>query len=214
MKVGPFVVPATGSDYPVIWQPAVDLSLDALERRLVEHGRSIRTPRAGRRAAVAALLRYRDDAPEVLLMKRTDRPGDRWSGQVSLPGGREEDHDPDLYATAVRETREEVGVDLEASARLVGPLAPVRAVARGRILPLTISPFVFVQTGEVSLELNHEAAAAFWLPLDRAAAGELDSTYEWGLGPMTTQMRCWRHQGFVVWGLTYKMLSSLLTLVR
>lgn len=192
----------------------VDLSLTRLEERLAAHGRSVRMPGPGRRAAVAALLRYRGAAPEVLLMQRSEHPGDRWAGQVSLPGGREEAHDPDLVATAARETHEEVGVDLQASARLVGPLAPVRAVARGRILAMTISPFVFVQTGEVSLTLNHEATAAFWLPLDRAAAGDLDSTYEWGVGPVSTALPCWRFEGFVVWGLTHRMLSSLLTVVR
>jgi 8-oxo-dGTP pyrophosphatase MutT (NUDIX family) len=192
----------------------MDLSQAQLERRLAAHGRSVRTPRPGRRAAVAALLRYRADAPEVLLMQRSECTGDRWSGQVSMPGGREEPHDPDLVATAVRETREEVGVDLQASARLVAPLEPMRAVARGRVLPMTISPFVFVQTDEVSLALNHEASAAFWLPLDRAAAGELDSTYEWGIGPVSTRLPCWRFEGFVVWGLTYRMLSSLITVVR
>jgi 8-oxo-dGTP pyrophosphatase MutT (NUDIX family) len=192
----------------------MDLSLAQLERRLAEHGRSVRTPRPGRRAAVAALLRYRRDAPEVLLMKRAEHPGDRWSGQVSMPGGREEAHDPDLVATAMRETREEVGIQLATSARLVGPLAPVRAVARGRVLPMTISPFVFVQTDDIPVALNHEATAAFWLPLDRAAAGELDSTYPWGVGPVSTSLPCWRYQGFVIWGLTYRMLSSLLTVVR
>jgi 8-oxo-dGTP pyrophosphatase MutT (NUDIX family) len=166
-----------------------------------------------RRAAVAAVLRVRDGGPEVLLIERAVREGDRWSGQVALPGGREDERDVDLRATAVRETREEVGLDL-GGARLLGRLPWVRAVARGKMLPMTISPFVFGLDGgadEPALVLSDEVAAAFWFPLAPAADGRLDDRYEWRLGPLPMKFPCWRWQGRVVWGLTYQMLRSLIT---
>ena len=52
--------------------------------------------------------------PEVLFIKRSARQGDRWSGHVALPGGRRDPTDKDDVAAAVRETREEVGLDLAA----------------------------------------------------------------------------------------------------
>lgn len=170
---------------------------------------------ATRRAAVAALLRYSTpNAPEVLLMKRATHPKDRWSGQVSFPGGREEDGDVDLTQTAIRETREEVGIDLRRSARLLGRLDRVRAVARGKVLPMSITPFVFAQTREVEVELSDEAEDTFWLPLKAAASGTLDGTYRWQKGPVSKTLPCWRYEGRVVWGLTYGMLQSLLALGR
>lgn len=190
----------------------VDLSLPRFERGLA--GLAIDDPAtADARSAVAALLRFDRGAPDVLLMKRAERADDRWSGQISMPGGREAGVDPDLRATAVRETREEVGVDLEGGARFIGRLQPVQAVARGRIEPMIIAPFVFVQTGPVALSLGHEAQDAFWLPLDRAAAGELSGEYLYRLGPDTWPLPCWRYQGHVIWGLTYRMLGDLLRLV-
>ena len=42
---------------------------------------------------------------EILLMRRAQREGDRWSGQIGLPGGHAEDFDEDLVATARRESR-------------------------------------------------------------------------------------------------------------
>jgi len=194
----------------------LDLRLEHVTRRLAAYRASVHTPLVSpKRAAVAVVLRYsRADAPEVLLMRRVERKGDRWSGHVSFPGGREEEHDPDLQATAMRETREEVGLDLASGARLVGRLDDLRAVAKGKLLPLSISPFVFHLERDAPLVLNEEAADAFWLPLDRAAAGDLDDRIDYGLGPARLELPCWRYEGHVVWGLTFRMLERFLALLR
>ena len=83
-----------------------------------------------RQAAVAAVLRPGLDDTEVLLIRRAERPGDPWSGQMAFPGGHLEDDDPHLAHTAMRETAEEVGLDLADDA-LIGALAPIRANPRG-----------------------------------------------------------------------------------
>jgi 8-oxo-dGTP pyrophosphatase MutT (NUDIX family) len=158
------------------------------------------------------VLRQREQ-PEVLLMQRGVRAGDRWSGHVSLPGGHHEARDRDLLATAIRETREEVGIDLSAAARPVGQLAPEWAMARGLPRPMTITPFVFTLTAPAAIALGDEATAAFWLPLATAAAGALDDLYLHRLGPLRWKLPCWRYQGRVVWGLTFAMLRRLLAVV-
>jgi 8-oxo-dGTP pyrophosphatase MutT (NUDIX family) len=147
-------------------------------------------------------------------MKRSEREGDRWSGHVSFPGGRYDDGDVDLMATAVRETREELSLDLERAARPIGRLDDVAAVAAGKVLPMAISPFVFVQTERAELTLNEEAESAFWLPLARVASGELSGTVDYTLGPVPLKLACWRFEDYVIWGLTHKMLSRLLALLH
>ena len=192
----------------------MDLSLSAVERRLAAHNaKSPSRTLTPRRAAVAALLRYESREPEVLLMERASRKGDRWSGQVSFPGGREEPHDTDLLATAVRETHEEVGVDLHTSARLLGRTNAIRAVAKGKVLPMSITPYVFVQTAPIDIVLNREAASAFWFPLGSAARGELDAPYEYRAGPVKLSLDSWRYEEQVVWGLTHRMIRQLLDLL-
>ena len=192
----------------------IDLSRAHVEARIRAH-RPNSTRRFGsRRSAVACVLRYERAAPDVLLMKRAERPGDRWSGQVSFPGGREDERDDDLQATAIRETREEMGIDLLAHTRFIGRLRTIRARARGGVLPLTVTPFVFVQERPFTVQLNDEAVASFWLPLDQAASGQLSAEYHYKAGPMTMKLPSWRYGDNVVWGLTYKMLENLLDVIR
>lgn len=169
---------------------------------------------AKRRAAVAALLRWRHAHPEVLLMKRAHREADRWSGHVSFPGGRAEPEDRDLLDTAVRETREEVGYDLSVGARVLGQLDDVMAVARGKVLPMAIRPYVFQETTPQPIELGDEAQTIFWLPLGQVASGQLDDTMVYRLGPVPIELPCWRFEGHVIWGLTYKMITRLVEVLH
>jgi 8-oxo-dGTP pyrophosphatase MutT (NUDIX family) len=192
---------------------SLDLTLERIERRLVAHRpASVDAPGVAR-SAVAAVLRFDRGAPDVLLMKRAERPDDSWSGHISFPGGREAPGDPDLHATAVRETREEVGLHLDRSARLIGQLDTIQAVARGRVRPLTITPFVFVQTREMPFELGDEAVDAFWFPLECAISGELSDSFEYQFGGDALRLPCWRYQDHVIWGLTYRMMDHLLDVV-
>ena len=188
----------------------MDLRISQLETNLLLPGDVETAEQGHRRAAVAALLRADRDGTEVLLMQRAVNAQDRWSGQVSLPGGREEDDDASLLHTAVRETREEVGRDLDASARLLGRLPTRQAVARAKPQPMTVTPFVFAQEQDEELRINEEAREAFWFRLDRAAAGDYDSEYRYKNGEVIRVLPCWRVEERVVWGMTYYMLSELL----
>src|SRR4249920_1192032 len=100
------------------------------------------------RAAVAVILRDTPSGFEVLFIRRAEHEGDPWSGQMGFPGGRAEPGE-DLAATAVRETREETGIDLARAGEPLGELDEVRAMARMRPMDLTIRPFVFQLRGPV-----------------------------------------------------------------
>jgi 8-oxo-dGTP pyrophosphatase MutT (NUDIX family) len=177
----------------------------------VRPGASLRPPEDGRRrAAVAAVLHDEPAGPRVLLMKRTERAGDPWSGHISLPGGRHDKTDADLLETAIRETREELGIDL-AGARLLGnlpTLSPLSAGPNG----MEVTPFVFATHEPVEPQLSAEAAAAFWLPIESAMSGAFDDTYTY---PGTDrQFPSWRYEGHVIWGLTFRILAELVALTK
>jgi 8-oxo-dGTP pyrophosphatase MutT (NUDIX family) len=190
-------------------------TLDAVRDRLGARGSPAEAAGEDRVAAVAVVLRFAE-RPEVLLMKRAERDGDPWSGHVSFPGGRREPGDRDLLATAIRETHEELGVDLATAARLIGELPPIVATGRttGRPLPVTsVTPFVFAAEGPIEATPGAEAESVFWLPIAVAASGGYDSEMEYVHQGTAMTFPCWRFDGYVIWGLTYRMLRSLIEAV-
>lgn len=186
------------------------LSVTLRERRRAEISNLL----APKRAAVAITLRSGAQGPEVLLMQRVERAEDRWSGQVSFPGGKAEAEDASLLHTALREMGEEVGLWLDEDA-MIGVSDDQVAMARGKVLPMAITPYVFeLKRPNQQLELGPEASDAFWVPLADLESGAYDDAYQWRQGPLRHTLPCWRWRDRVIWGLTYGMLRRLLDIGR
>jgi 8-oxo-dGTP pyrophosphatase MutT (NUDIX family) len=167
------------------------------------------------RAAVAAVLRDLGRGPEVLLIRRAERARDPWSGHMAFPGGREDPEDPSLFHTAVRETHEEVALDLTRHGRLLGSLATVPAMARGRPVGLTIAPYVFELIEDVPLALQpDEVTEWLWAPVEPMLRGERRGSVRYELSGQALTLPAFDIDGRMVWGLTYRMLESLFALLR
>ncbi len=192
-------------------------------RRALEAYRGAFLSKAGqRRAAVAVILRpWGGEDIAFLFIKRAEDPQDQWSGHMAFPGGRVDPRDADSLATARRETREEVGLDLASSATLLGRLDELQASAKGRRLPLIITPFVLAWEGESDalgagdpeLILNDEVEAIHWIRgrelRDPAAVG----TTPYVFGGQRYDLPCLHVQGQTIWGLTYQMLMHFFDVV-
>lgn len=163
-----------------------------------------------RYAAVAAILRERDGATEVLLMRRAEHDGDPWSGHMAFPGGRKDPSDSDLLSTALRETEEEVGLRLRPESDLIGRLDDLPAVVRGRRVGLVIAPFVFAVAGDPQLSPNRsEVEELLWAPLAPMLRGERDTTLLWDFEGRKIEVPGYDVEGRIVWGLTHRMLRAL-----
>ena len=166
-----------------------------------------------RRAAVALIFRAgADGKPELLFIKRSDYPADPWSGQVALPGGREEPGDASLADTAARETREELGIDLGRDGTFIGTLDDLRPRIN-RLPDMIVRPYVVLLNAYEPMILSHEVALAFWIPL--AALKEAESWRETQVLARGIQIntRAFHHQGHIVWGMTERILGQMLGLI-
>lgn len=170
---------------------------------------------AVRRAAVALILRLGDplDEPELLFVQRAHYETDPWSGQVAFPGGREEPDDTSLLGTVMRETWEETGIDMKRDAELVGQLDDLRPQTV-RLPAVVVRPYVMLIGERSEPVLSDEVAAAFWVPLAtlQGEAGWRDTVVT--AGGLEFTRRAFHHGGFVVWGMTERILSEFLALSR
>ena len=162
-------------------------------------------------AAVAVVLVPSPDA--VLLIRRAERAGDPWSGHVALPGGRRDPEDADLVATAIRETREEVGLPLTRK-DLLGGLDDV--IPRVPVLPpIAVRPFVFALAQRPPLVPNPEVAAVRWIPLDHLLHPETYHSARLEIRGKPRDVPAYRLiDEAIVWGMTERILTSLLDHLR
>lgn len=159
-------------------------------------------------AAVLVPLVVRDSGITVLLTQRTAHLNDH-AGQVSFPGGRRDEGDPDLIFTALREAQEEVGLE-PAQVEVLGAL-PEYFTGTG----FRVTPVVGRVTPPLNLKLDDfEVAEVFEVPLHY-----LMTRGNWRRDSLERDGR--RRQfwatdwkGFYIWGATAGMLVNLMTLLE
>jgi 8-oxo-dGTP pyrophosphatase MutT (NUDIX family) len=153
-------------------------------------------------AGVALLLA---PGPELLLIRRAENPKDPWSGQIGLPGGSHEAEDDDLLATAVRETKEEVGITVAPEA-LLGRLDDFRP--RRKTLPdVLIRPFVFAMDRKPRTRCSEEVQYCLWTPVTDLARSRRERRIELPDDERAVETYL-AGEGEIVWGITYRILSG------
>lgn len=205
-----------GADEGLLWgQTSIDtlrpvanstgmMNLDHLRHAVARDPTPDPLPQA-RKAAVAAIL-TRD--LELLFMLRATAEGDPWSGHVSFPGGRVEPTDASLLHAAVRETAEEIDLDLRAD-ELIGRLDPLLTRGGPR---LVIHPFVFAlhrPLPELHLSAD-EVRSVHRLSVHALLDGTGRGPMEWRWhGSVLTLPRV-DFDGVRLWGLTLRIVDDLL----
>ena len=161
--------------------------------------------------AAVAIVRAAVPHESILLIRRTERADDPWSGHWSFPGGRRDPRDDGLLRTALRELQEECGIALDPGD--VEQVLPHR-VARRRAGPFVlVAPYVFHVNEERPAVLDpREAVESRWVPLRllRDPARHVLRSVP-GL-PQETLFPAIDLGGVPLWGFTYRLITFWLGL--
>lgn len=197
----------------------IDRAREALRRplpgfagqsRMMPPGRFVPPDISGAHLGGVLVLLYPvDGLAQVVLTRRTETLG-KHRGQISFPGGRMDPGDLDLIQTALRETREELGIDVS-GADVLGTLTPLYIPPSNYL----IHPAVAALPSRPIFAPNpHEVAEVIEVALETLAAPEARS-----VAPMpvarngTTYVVDMPHfvaGGHRVWGATAMVLAELL----
>lgn len=152
------------------------------------------------------------DPVRLLLIRRAERVGDPWSGQLALPGGRHEVGDADLLATALRETHEEVGLEVSRAAHraTLDDLAPVIPV----LPPILVRPFVFEVDDLAIPRVSNEVAAVGWVELDRLIVPDSYRSTTIEVRGAPREVQGYHLDEGLLWGMTERILDPLISAWR
>jgi len=179
--------------------------IESLKKRLKPDS-SILENQNGKRpeAAVAIIIDPKEQDGSLLLIRRTERQDDPWSGQIAFPGGHKKETDRTFLETAIREAYEEVGIEL-GQHHILGVVSPLYSYTRH----ILITPFVFELKGNVKVQLNQEVAESFWVPLRELSKIDVAKS-EVQVPQGKLMVNSYTYDGHVIWGLTFRIINVLL----
>ncbi len=159
-----------------------------------------------RRAGVLVPLFVREARLWILFTRRTESV-EHHRGQISFPGGAEEPGDANLFATAVRETQEEIAVE-PSDVMALGSLSPIVTVTNFYVEPYVAAlpqPYVWKPAEAEIAEIIEVPIAAL---MDPAILEKKPMPGREGL------ILFYHHGRHIIWGATARILSELLEALR
>jgi len=193
----------------------VPLVLKQLVQRLHRHEKPVRNHgKVARRAAVAMVLYEVNREVNLLMIRRAQRSGDPWSGHMAFPGGRRDPEDRDDQSCAIRETQEEIALDLESLGTHICTLGDVNTGWRADRPEMLVAPFVFTVDALPALDPNYEVDGIVSVPLsfllDRG--NRVPLKWEWRGTQVESDSYLYRDNR--IWGLSLMMIDELIEAVE
>jgi 8-oxo-dGTP pyrophosphatase MutT (NUDIX family) len=124
------------------------------------------------------------------------------AGEISFPGGKFDPTDSDLLETALRETSEEIGLEVSKD-QVIGQLEPVVTLNSG----FTILPFISIVDEITSLSANSEVENILHIPLVsflKTMADDTDPSHK-----RIQEMYTFEYQNKIIWGASARILKQI-----
>lgn len=170
-------------------------------QRLQERLKFDRRTRPAEAAVLVALTR--EAVPRLVLTRRSLQLKQH-AGEVSFPGGKREPGDTSNIVVALRESHEEIGLDPFA-VHLLGSLPAQRARSG-----IWVRPIVGLIDPDTPLQAQpDEIDRIFWVSLQQLQAAT-PQPHTIRFGAQWVDMPSYQLEGEVIWGLTARILVSLL----
>jgi 8-oxo-dGTP pyrophosphatase MutT (NUDIX family) len=187
----------------------VELDVEAVRRRvrraLEGRRRQVAEPDERLPAAVLLLIVYHGAEPHLVFTKKTDTVPHH-KGQFAFPGGLVETRDGSRVETALREAREEIGLD-PASVEVLGLLDDVPTATTGFV----ITPVIGLCPAAPSLRADgREIERILEIPLRRLLDPAAYRVEEWERDGRRRPVVFVRHGDDVIWGATARILKEFL----
>jgi 8-oxo-dGTP pyrophosphatase MutT (NUDIX family) len=164
-------------------------------------------PASGDRLAGVLIPMIGGPSPSLVFTRRTDELP-RHPGEISFPGGLEEEGDADVRETALREFEEELGVP-RSTVQLLGALPPVHTTVSAILVVPLVGALVDRPTFRPSVG---EIAEVLEFPLARLA--EVEAEVEIARAGGVHRGHAFELDGRTIWGATARILHSFLAIVR
>jgi 8-oxo-dGTP pyrophosphatase MutT (NUDIX family) len=152
---------------------------------------------------LAAVMIIIFETEPMLLMTERPKTMNHHAGEISFPGGTWEKEDVDLLGTAIREAREELGIEISRS-MVIGQLKPVTTLNSG----FTITPFIVMLDQLPLIVPNSEIESVLRMPLFsllKTIEDDKDPSHK-----SILEMYTFKFQDHLIWGASARMLKQIL----
>lgn len=159
-----------------------------------------------RKTKLAAVLIVIHGKESRIIMTERPKSMNHHAGEISFPGGTWEHDDEDLLSTALRETKEEMNLDVNRQ-QIIGQLRPVTTLNSG----FTIMPFICILDKVPPLVPNSEIESVLHIPLIpllKTMEDDLDQSHK-----SIQEMYTFKYTHHLIWGASARMLKQIFDLL-
>ncbi|MCK5391450.1 MAG: CoA pyrophosphatase [Deltaproteobacteria bacterium] len=162
-------------------------------------------------ASVMMILKESGQGYSLLFIKRPESDRDPFSGHMAFPGGRMESADNSKLETAIRETYEEVGININSSGRILGSIDDVNP-NNPRARNYIVTPYLSVLNEEVVIKPDvREVERTLWIPMHHLVDDRNLEVRIVERDGREVKDYAYQYEQYLIWGMTGRILHQFLS---